>query len=701
MDEQEKKQYHEAYKKEKEKGVFFFPDLLFKDALIALLVFLILVAMAFFLGAPLEERADPSDTSYTPRPEWYFLFLFQLLKYFPGQLEVVGVIVLPTLVIALLAVLPFLDRSSKRHFKHRPWVIGGTAGIVGAVIILTALAVIEAPPPTVAEAGDQTAALYAENCAGCHGPSIDVIPGTNLHEIIAQGKHVEGMPAWSADLTTNEIDALAGFILSKSGSTLFFENCSECHNAPELVAGNPLMLRDSLEQGPDFAAHLGLDIPRWADILTAAERTDLLNFLVAPDGQRLFQINCATCHGQSVAFSGEESELRNIILKGGLHLEMPPWRERLSSAELDALAAYVVDPAAYPAGDSLFDRYCTECHGQMIPSAENVEQARQIISSGGAHETMPVWGDILTDEQLDALVSYTLAAVEGTPIELGQELYAQNCASCHGDFGEGGPNPSRADDVIAPISTSEYLSTRDDATLQAIIAQGQPNFGMSPFGSAFGGPLEDDEIDAIVTYMRSWEQNPPVELPPEVAQGPSAISGAEIYANVCSQCHGTEGEGLVGPSLQGEDFQSQNSDEEIFSTINLGHEATAMIGWGGILTSDQIQELVTFIRSLRVEESSQPSEPVSFVSDVLPIFDRTCKVCHGNLGGWDGSNYEAVMTTGNNTPVVIPGDPDSSLLIQKLLGSQSQGSMMPPSGSLPESDIQIIIEWIRAGAQDN
>ncbi len=701
MDEQEKQQYHEAYKKEKEKGVPFFPDLLYKDALIALLVFLILIAMAFFFGAPLEERADPSDTSYTPRPEWYFLFLFQLLKYFPGQLEVIGVIVLPTLVIALLVALPFLDRSSKRHFRHRPWVIGLTAGVVAAVIMLTVLSLLEAPPPSVAEAGDQTAALYTANCAGCHGPSIVVEPGTNLHEIIAQGRHVEGMPAWSADLTTNEIDALAGFILSKSGSTLFFENCSECHNAPELVAGNPLILRDSLEQGPDFPAHLGLDVLQWTNILTATERTDLLNFLAAPDGQRLFEINCASCHGQSVAFSGEESQLRTIISQGGLHLEMPPWREELSSAELDALAFYVVDPAAYPAGDSLFNRYCSQCHGQMIPSAENVEQAKQIISSGGAHETMPVWGDILTEEQLDALVTYTLASAAGTPLELGQNLYAQNCASCHGDFGEGGPNPARRDDVIAPISSSEYLRTRDDTTLRAIITEGQPNFGMSPFGSAYGGPLEEDEIDSIVAYMRSWEQNPPVELPPEVAPGPSAISGAEIYASVCAQCHGSEGEGLIGPSLRDEKFQSQNSDEDIFTTINLGHEATSMIAWGGILTSDQIQELVTYIRSLRSEETGQPSEPVSFASDVLPIFDRDCKVCHGSLGGWDGSNYEAVMTTGNNAPVVIPGDPDGSLLIQKMLGTQTEGSMMPPSGALPNSEIQIIIDWIRDGALDN
>src|SRR3972149_2097109 len=97
------------------KGVPFFPDIVFKDAVISLFLFLILLALAYFIGAPLEARANPADTTYTPRPEWYFLFLFQLLKYFPGELEVVGVVVLPTIAIILLFLLPFLDRSSRRH----------------------------------------------------------------------------------------------------------------------------------------------------------------------------------------------------------------------------------------------------------------------------------------------------------------------------------------------------------------------------------------------------------------------------------------------------------------------------------------------------------------------------------------------------------------------------------------------------------
>src|SRR3990170_3008849 len=130
MKEKEKQEYLEQYQKAKEKGLPFFPNILFKDAVVSLLVFIILVALAYFLGTPLEARADPADTSYTPHPEWYFLFLFQLLKYFPGKLEVEGVFVLPTIATLLLIALPFLDRSKRRYFLGRPLVIGITSLVV-------------------------------------------------------------------------------------------------------------------------------------------------------------------------------------------------------------------------------------------------------------------------------------------------------------------------------------------------------------------------------------------------------------------------------------------------------------------------------------------------------------------------------------------------------------------------------------------
>ena len=277
---------------------------------------------------------------------------------------------------------------------------------------------------------------------------------------------------------------------------------------------------------------------------------------------------------------------------------------------------------------------------------------------------------------------------------------------CHGQFGEGGPNPSRAGDVIAPISSAEYLKTRDDATLRNIISQGQPDFGMSPFGAANGGPLDDEQVDSIVAFIRSWEANPPVELPPEIISAtPStpneaSLSGSQIYGSVCSSCHGKSGEGGIGPALNTREFQDRYDDQTMFDIIDTGHEATSMIAWGEILTSDQISQLVHYIRGFNSDGVSTGTG--SFSRDVAPLFQAKCQACHNQgttLGGWDSTSFEAVTTTGNNGPVVIPGDTTKSILAQLVTGSQTP--LMPPTGKMSDAEIQIILDWIAAGAPEN
>src|SRR3990172_6396294 len=368
MNEQEKKAYLEDYKEAKEKGVPFFPDIIFKDAVASLIIFLILVALAYFVGAHVEERANPNDTSYTPRPEWYFLFLFQLLKYFPGNLEVIGAMILPSLLIVVLLILPFIDKSPKRHFRNRPFASFAALAVVGGIGVLTVLSVVEAPPPQEAVVIDQAAALYAENCANCHGERIDVPQGTDLHQVIAAGTH-EGMPAWGGDLSTDEIDQLAGFILSPNGSAIYAQQCETCHDQMVQAVGNPLELQRVFEEGSAYPDHEGVDVPDWNETLSMPERTALLNFLAAPDGQRLFVINCAGCHGQGVGYNGSEEDLAELIKKGGQHLDMPAWKGTLSEEDLDTLSSYVVDPQQDSAGSILFGQHCATCHGDKVPKA--------------------------------------------------------------------------------------------------------------------------------------------------------------------------------------------------------------------------------------------------------------------------------------------------------------------------------------------
>ncbi len=146
MDESKRQQIDERYAAEKQHGVKFFPDIVYKDMLVAFGVFLLLVSLATFLGVKAEPPADPSDASYIPRPEWYFLFLFQMLKYFPGQLEWIGTTIVPAAAVLLLLLLPFMDRSPYRHWRKRKLALGIMSVALLGMVGLTLMAVAETPP---------------------------------------------------------------------------------------------------------------------------------------------------------------------------------------------------------------------------------------------------------------------------------------------------------------------------------------------------------------------------------------------------------------------------------------------------------------------------------------------------------------------------------------------------------------------------
>ena len=134
-------------------GKPFYPDQLFEDAVAILILFIILAAMAIFMPVPLEELANPTDANYDPRPEWYFLFLFQLLKYFEGPLEVVGTFVIPAVGFILLLFLPFLDRKEERaSLLKRPVALTVTCLSVVLIVLLTVLGAIS---PRLASAPEQ------------------------------------------------------------------------------------------------------------------------------------------------------------------------------------------------------------------------------------------------------------------------------------------------------------------------------------------------------------------------------------------------------------------------------------------------------------------------------------------------------------------------------------------------------------------
>lgn len=144
MKEEQKLTIKQRYERSLQNGERFWPDSIYKDVLMALAIFIILILLASFIGVPVEPKADPSDTSYVPRPEWYFLFLFKFLAIY-GQIPVIksiewlATVIIPGIVIALLVLLPFLDRSPSRYYGKRMFPIGIMTIFIASMISLTSL----------------------------------------------------------------------------------------------------------------------------------------------------------------------------------------------------------------------------------------------------------------------------------------------------------------------------------------------------------------------------------------------------------------------------------------------------------------------------------------------------------------------------------------------------------------------------------
>jgi menaquinol-cytochrome c reductase cytochrome b/c subunit len=177
MNEEQKKKYLDKYHLAKDKGVKFYPDIVYKDLLVSFALFLLLVGLATFVGVAPEAPADPSDSAYIPRPEWYFLFLFEFLKFIPGQLEWVGTSVIPVIGIIILFLVPFLDRSPLRTWRNRRLQIAIMAVVVLGIVGLTVRAVITTPAQaetaiatTLTDKIAMGQDLYSINCVECHGP---------------------------------------------------------------------------------------------------------------------------------------------------------------------------------------------------------------------------------------------------------------------------------------------------------------------------------------------------------------------------------------------------------------------------------------------------------------------------------------------------------------------------------------------------
>ena len=168
--------YHETYNASKHGGSRFWPDVMGKDALVAAAVVVVIVILGAVFGAELEPPADPTDTSYIPKPEWYFLPLYQLLKLVPGSMESLVAVGIPTALIVTMLALPFFDRRSTRALVRRPLALASLTALLAGAGLLLGAAVKETGAVVAPEVGRPLttreragrALFQSQQCAGCH-----------------------------------------------------------------------------------------------------------------------------------------------------------------------------------------------------------------------------------------------------------------------------------------------------------------------------------------------------------------------------------------------------------------------------------------------------------------------------------------------------------------------------------------------------
>ena len=547
----------------------FWPGQAWKDAVLALVVLLVLGVWCWYWPAPLGAEADPSRP-YQARPEWYFMFLFRLLRYFEGPYEVVGTFVLPTAFFLVLFFWPLLDRNPRRNPRQRPVAITllilATGGLLGSTIFAIATDVRLPAATTVAHlepgkappAGPiqrlQIAEVYRANCSACHGQdgsgspvraAMPTIPdfrnmawqmATTDLEIVHQihdGSEPR-MPAFRTKLSQDQILGLAIYLRA------FAVKPAAEIQPPSAVAVGP---SEPAKKSPPAAPKS--NPPAGSELTTPPpglkeEPTPLpphqppLTPLAA--GQ-LFRDFCMACHNAdgrgtplraavpeipdftSVAWqkSHSDAELQHSILEGKGKF-MLPMKSKVGVAGAKELVAYV---RKFAQGEQ---RTAVERPATVAPPKVVVKPTKPEVLPAGPAKVVspPPKKEESREPQMPPVRGPEIGAVPPPSptterVHQAAALFRQYCLPCHGVDGRG--MAMRASMPAIPNFTdSAWQQAHDNAQLTAAVQNGKG--GLMP---AFGGRLQPDEIRDLLAYVRAF--GPPA--PAATVSGTTEATGAE------------------------------------------------------------------------------------------------------------------------------------------------------------------------------
>ncbi len=255
MNDETKKKINERYERELNRGERFWPDSIFKDLIVSLGIFILLIVLATFIGVAPEAKADPSDTTYIPRPEWYFLFLFKFLALYGqipllGKIEWIATVLVPGIAIGVLTLLPFIEKNPNRYYGKRVLPISIMAIMVVGIVLLTLMSDV----PTVSADGSQLLGIL-QAIAGLAIPGIALILLFLMSFVF---KSSTRLMVWTTVLTAVLMVLVSGTVFALkpapaepaaetvvattltdqilAGQDLYSVNCTECHGDDGSVA---------------------------------------------------------------------------------------------------------------------------------------------------------------------------------------------------------------------------------------------------------------------------------------------------------------------------------------------------------------------------------------------------------------------------------------------------------------------------------
>ncbi|MEN8241509.1 MAG: c-type cytochrome [Chloroflexota bacterium] len=294
------------------------------------------------------------------------------------------------------------------------------------------------------------------------------------------------------------------------------------------------------------------------------------------------------------------------------------------------------------------------------------------------------------------------------------DIYATNCAVCHGASGEGiSTNPPLNSDAIRSMPEDELIK---------VISRGRYETQMGAWAVEEGGILSLTQIKDMVTFVQyaNWEYvdqrvaelglTPPemieFEVSEEMLSVVSSLPGGEnlglglvVYAENCAACHGANGSGtVIAPAIDSVDLRAKSS-EELFELVSTGVPATLMAAWQGMLPEEEINLVIDLIYRWpemleagvdfpEVELASIPSTP-EMIAEGDDLFHLACKSCHGV------SAFGTPMAPALNNEIFLSQTPDAAIY-QIIAGGVSE-TLMPAWGSrLNDYDLQTLVAYLRS-----